>query len=136
MNKILQIEKADKVILPELSYKIVGAVFDVFNELGWGFTEKDYQRALAEELKTQGLEFKREVYIPLEYKAKNIGKYFADFIVDDKILLELKVVQKFGYVHTQQVLTYLRSAGLKLGILLYFTREGVKYRRILNSSVA
>ncbi len=134
MNKILQMEKVDKVILPELSYKIVGAAFGVFNELGWGFTEKDYQRALVEELQSSGLEFQREVYIPLEYKAKNIGKYFADFIVDRKILLELKAVQKFGYVHTQQVLTYLRSAGLKLGILLYFTREGVKYRRILNSS--
>ncbi len=135
MNKILQIENPKKVILPDLSYKIVGAAFSTFNELGWGFTEKDYQRGLAEEFRLLNLEFKREVYIPLEYKAKNIGKYFADFIVNDKILLELKVVPKFGYVHTQQVLTYLRSAGLKLGILLYFTREGVKYRRILNASI-
>ncbi|MEK7654364.1 MAG: GxxExxY protein [Patescibacteria group bacterium] len=135
MNKILRIKEADKIVLPELSYQVVGAAFDVFNELGWGYTEKDYQGALVEELKSLGLESQREVYIPLEYKAQNIGKYFADFIVDKKILLELKVVQKFGYVHTQQVLTYLRSAGLKLGILLYFTKEGVKYRRILSSSV-
>ncbi|MEK9154755.1 MAG: GxxExxY protein [Patescibacteria group bacterium] len=124
---------AEKIIFPELSYKIVGASFNIFNELGWGLPEKDYQKALKEELDELGLSYKQEAYIPLQYKAINIGRYFADFIVDDKILIEIKVVSKLGYAHVKQILTYLKAANLKLGILIYFTKEGIKYRRILNS---
>lgn len=125
----------NKIIFPDLSYKIVGSAFKVFNGLGWGLSEKSYQAALNNELKEKGIIFKREVYIPLEYKAQNIGKYYADFIAENKILIELKVVSKFGYVHARQVLNYLQAAGLKLGILLYFTKEGVKYRRIINPNI-
>ncbi|MBI4087592.1 MAG: GxxExxY protein [Candidatus Liptonbacteria bacterium] len=124
-----------KIVLPELSYSIIGAAFRVFNELGWGFSEKHYQGALAKELEDAGLLFRREVYIPFTYKSSTIGRYFADFIVNDKILLELKVVPKFGYVHLHQALGHLHSAKLKLGILIYFTREGIKYRRVVNPDV-
>ncbi len=120
------------LVLPELSYTVVGAGFAVFNELGWGFSERQYQQSLAKELADAGIKFKREVYIPFRYKNVNIGRYFADFIVEEKILLELKVVSQFGYVHAKQVSGYLKNARLRLGILLYFTREGVKYRRIVN----
>ena len=75
--------------------------------MGWGLPEKDYQNALAIELSKLKLIFTREVFVPLHYKTVNIGKYFADFIVDDKIILELKVVSKMGYTHSKQVLTYL-----------------------------
>ena len=124
-----------EIIFPELSYKIIGAAFQVFNEIGWGFPEKTYQNALDKEFKNLSLDHKRESYIELEYKTSNIGRYFADFIIEDKILLELKVISKLGYVHAKQVLTYLKSSGIKLGILLYFTKDGVKYRRILNPEV-
>ena len=126
---------ANKVIFPELSYKIVGAAFAVFNELGWGLPEKDYQLALSKELQAFNINHNREVYLPVKYKGESVGKYFADFVIDGKVLLELKVVSKLGYTHARQVLTYLKSAGIKLGILLYFTKDGVKYRRILNSEV-
>ncbi|MCX6702301.1 MAG: GxxExxY protein [Candidatus Wolfebacteria bacterium] len=129
----MQIESAKEIVLPDLSYKIIGAAFEVFNELGWGLPEKDYQIALSKELKELGFNVKREVYIPLKYKTSNISRYFADFVVDDKILLEIKVVSRLGYFHARQILTYLRTANLRLGILLYFTQEGVKYRRVLNS---
>ncbi len=132
----MRIKKLTKeLVFPGLSYKIIGASFKVFNELGWGLPEKDYQNALSKELKEAEINFKQEVYIPLQYKSLNIGRYFADFIIEDKVLLELKVVPKLGYTHSKQILTYLRISGIKLGILLYFTKEGVKYRRILNSKV-
>lgn len=88
-----------EIIFSDLSYKIIGASFKVFNELRWGLSEKDYQKALEE----------------------------------DKILIEIKTVFKLGYVHAKQILNYLRVSNIKLGILIYFTKEGVKYRRILNS---
>mgnify|MGYP001558625007 CR=1 FL=1 len=123
------------LIFPDLSYKIIGAAFRVFNELGWGLPERDYQKALAKEFDILNLEYQRECFVPLKYKGENLSSYFADFLVSRKILLELKVVPKLGYTHSRQVLTYLKSAGVKLGILVYFTREGVKYRRVLNSEV-
>jgi GxxExxY protein len=126
--------KENKIVFPDLSYKIVGAAFQVFNDLGWGLSEKDYQSALSKELSDLELDFKREVYIPFYYKNSNLSRYFADFIIEGKILLELKVVSRLGYMHTKQILNYLRNGNLKLGILLYFTKEGVKYRRVLNSS--
>lgn len=127
--------KNQELIFPELSYKVIGASFKVFNELGWGLSEKDYQRALEKEFKEIKLNFKKEIYIPLKYKTENISRYFTDFIINDKILLELKVVPKLGYTHTKQLLTYLKIANIKLGILIYFTKEGIKYRRVLNSQI-
>ena len=127
--------KIQGLIYPELSYKIVGSGFNVFNELGAGLSEKIYQAALAKEFAHKNIFFEREVYIPLEYQNENVGRYFADFIVDNKVIVELKVVSKLGYAHTKQLLGYLRSSRIKLGILLYFTNEGVKYRRVLNSMV-
>ncbi|MBI2623121.1 MAG: GxxExxY protein [Candidatus Liptonbacteria bacterium] len=120
------------IVHPESSFKVMGACFNVYNELGWGLSEKQYQQALAKEFTDRGIRFRREVFIPLEYKQVNVGRYFADLVVEGKILLELKVVSVLGYIHAKQVLGYLRGGNLRIGILVYFTKEGVKYRRILN----
>lgn len=126
-------EGKKELIYPELSYKIVGVAFGVFNEVGYGLPEKVYQKALEREFELQGIPFERECYLPAKYKGENILQYFADFVVDKRIVIELKVVKKLTYSHARQLLTYLRNSGIRLGILLYFTSEGVKYRRIINS---
>ncbi|MBI2604227.1 MAG: GxxExxY protein [Candidatus Harrisonbacteria bacterium] len=128
-------EGQNEIIYKTLSFDIIGAAFKVSNTLGWGLAERSYQRALAEELNLRNIKFRREVYIPLRYESVNIGRYFADFVVEDKILLELKVVSQLGYVHLRQLFQYLRSAGIRLGILVYFTKEGVKYRRVVNPEI-
>ena len=122
------------IVYAELSYQIMGATFRVYNTLGWGFSESHYQMSLEKELEKCGLDVRREVYLPLKYQDKTIAKSFADFIVENKIVLELKVVSKLGYANVKQVYAYLKSSGIKLGILIYFTRDGIKYRRVLNSS--
>lgn len=76
-------KRTGKIVYPELSYKIIGASFTVFNELGWGLSELNYQRALAKEFEKNGIDFKREVYVPVEYRTLRVGRYFADFIVDN-----------------------------------------------------
>lgn len=119
---------------PELSYDIIGANFRIFNKIGWGHRELYYQRALARELELLGLSFKRETVILLRYENKIIGRYVPDFIVEDKVILELKVVSKLGYTHIHQVLPYLKETNLKLAILIYFTKDGVKYRRVINAN--
>lgn len=124
-----------ELVFPKLSYQLVGAAFRVDNELGWGLVEKQYQQALAAELDAMHMSYTREMPIPLQYRGKKLSTYYADFVVEGdegKILLEVKVVRTLGYAHTKQVMSYLVSAGLRLGIVLYFTKDGVKYRRVLN----
>jgi len=124
----------NKIIYPDLSYKIIGTAFRVFNNVGFGMSEKYYQEAFATELQGEKIPYEKEKFIKLEYNNQNIGRYFLDFVIDNKIVIELKVRPRFGYVHIKQAMGYLRSGDYKLAILIYFTNDGVKYRRILNSS--
>lgn len=125
-----------EIIFPELSYQIIGAAFSVSNELGYGLPEKAYQDALAKEFTARKIEFKRESYLPLQYRGQHLGKYFADFIVEGEIVVETKVLKKLGYVQVKQIMGYLHTSGMKLGILIYFTSEGVRHRRVINAKTA
>lgn len=122
----------NKVNYPELSYRIVGILFDVYNELGYGYQEKYYQRAVKRLLNKEKIKHQKELSCPLSMAGKSIGRYQLDFLVDDKIVLELKVADSFYPRHIKQVLGYLKANNLKLGILAIFTKDGLKYRRILN----
>ena len=123
----------EKVIYPELSYKIIGLAFEVFNSTGYGMNEKYYQKAFAVALEKEKINFARELFVQLTFKDKKIGSYFLDFLIDDKIIVELKTRFRLGYIHVKQVISYLKTTGHKLAILVYFTHDGVKYRRILNA---
>ena len=122
----------DKVIYPDLSYRIVGIVFSVFNDLGYGYQEKYYQRALSVRLREQNIVFKEQVYCPLMYQGKKIGSYFFDFLIEDKIVLELKRADYFSKSAIDQVYAYLKARQLQLGIIVIFTSKGVKFKRVLN----
>lgn len=122
-----------KIIYPDLSYKIIGACFEIHRELGGKYQEKYYQRALEIKLKELGIPFRKELCVPLKFSGQDIGKYFIDFLVNNKVVVELKVVPNFSPIDFKQVSAYLKSNGLKLGILLNFKGSVVTYRRILNS---
>lgn len=122
----------NKIIYPELSYKIVGVLFKVHNELGNKYQEKYYQRAIAIELANQKINFKKEVLVDLIYGNEKIGKYFLDFLVEDKIVLEIKATDKFKVSDYKQVSAYLKSKDMKLGILANFRTEQITYKRIIN----
>ena len=124
-----------ELIYPELSFNIIGIVFKIFNQLGYGYQEKHYQRALASELKKESIDFSREKEVEIKYNGELIGKYYLDFIVDKKIILELKVLPTFKSSNLRQTLEYLNATKLKLAILIYFTPEGVKYRRVVNPNI-
>lgn len=118
----------------ELSYKIVGALFNVYNSLGGGYQEKYYQRAIAKELSNQRIGFKEQVYIPLYYGKENIGRYFLDFVINEKIVLEIKAGSKFYIKDIKQILAYLKANNIQLGILANFSRQGLQLKRILKGS--
>lgn len=127
-------EKKD-LICPDLSYKLVGLAFKVYNNLGYGYQEKYYQRAFAHELEKESIVYKKELVVKVKYDGTDIGRYTLDFIVEDKIIVELKVASEFRYKYIRQVLEYLNETNKKLAILIYFTKEGVRYRRIVNPKV-
>ena len=120
-----------ELIHKELSYEIVGILYTVYKGLGGGYQEKYYQRAIALELEKRGLKFKREVLVPLEFGGKSIGRYFVDFVIEDKIVLEIKVQSRFYPRDVKQILSYLKITGVPLGILANFARNGLLFKRVL-----
>ncbi len=115
----------------ELSYRIVGALFDVYNNLGGGYQEKYYQRAVSKEFKNRNIKFEEQIIIPLSFKGNSIGKYFLDFLIEDKIVLEIKAANKFYIRDIKQVLAYLKATNKSLGILANFNRNNLQFKRIL-----
>ncbi len=120
------------LVLPELSYQIVGILFDVNNSIGYGHLERVYQGAVAEALKANKLKFKEQVPFSIEYQGKKIGKYRLDFLIEDKVVLEIKQGERFLRGNISQVNAYLKSTGLKLAILANFTPQGVLFKRLVN----
>lgn len=123
----------NKIFYPELSYKITGILFKVHNELGNKYQEKYYQKAIEIELSNQKLKFKKELSVNLEYDNKKIGKYFLDFLIEDKIILEIKATTSIRVSDYKQISAYLKSKNIKLGILANFRSEKLTFKRILNS---
>lgn len=121
-----------ELIYPKLSYKLIGVAYKIYNSLGFGLQEKYYQRAFERELIGLLVSYKKEYKIDLNYEGEKIGKYFLDFVVDDKIVIELKVAPRLRHVHIKQVFEYLKVLNKKLAILIFFTDQGVRYRRIIN----
>ncbi len=112
-----------------LTWKIIGAAIEVHRELGPGLLESLYEDALCYELDETGLSFQRQMPISVKYKSWSIGNLIADVVVEDKVILELKAVEKLAPIHTTQMLTYLKVTRLSLGLLLNFNvttlRDGV-----------
>ena len=111
----------------DISYKIRGAIFDIYNELGAGLLESVYVAALEWELLNQGLQVKREVPVPVHYKEVKMDLGFRmDLLVENKVIIEVKSVENLAEVHHKQVLTYLKITKLKLGILVNFNVANIK----------
>lgn len=121
-----------RLIYSDLTHEIIGSLFEVFNNLGFGRKENIYQKALAQELSQGKINYAQQVYSKISYKGKTIGKYYFDFFIDDKVIVEIKVRNYFSIKDINQLYEYLKSSNLKLGIIAHFTKSGVKYKRVVN----
>lgn len=121
-----------EIIYKDLSYEIIGIAFRINSLLGSGLDEKAYQLAFGELLKEEKLSFKRELYFPVKINEKVIAKKYFDFIVEDKVVVEIKVGNRDYREVCGQIFHYLKMSKLKLGIVLRFTKDGVKVKRIPN----
>ena len=120
------------LLYAEESFKINGAIYEVHKALGPGLLEKVYQEALEKELKLQGIPFEREKSFTITYKGEELEqKYIADFVIYDKIVVELKAVEELLPVHKAQVINCLALTGYKLGLLVNFNARQVKPERIV-----
>jgi GxxExxY protein len=115
----------------KITYEINGAVFEVNRILGFGFLEKVYENALLFELKNRGLKAKNQVPISVGYKDKIVGEYFADIIVENKIVIEIKAINKLLKIHEAQILNYLKATEFKVGLLINFTYPKAEIKRFI-----
>jgi GxxExxY protein len=114
----------------ELTYKIIGVFYDVYNELGHGFLESVYQKCLGLALQAEGLDARWPVAIPVWFRGQQVGQFEGDMLVERSVLLELKAVRALDGSHQAQLLNYLRATDVEVGLLLNF---GVKpeFKRLL-----
>lgn len=122
-----------EIFYKEECKEIYGLLFKIQNELGTNFQEKHYQKAFESLLVKNNIPYKKEVPLEVQYSGASLGKFSADFIIRDKILLEFKCTPVITEEHIKQVLRYLRAANLKLGLIVNFRVRPLKPIRVLNS---
>jgi GxxExxY protein len=125
-------DDTNSLLYQNLSYAIIGVLFDVYNELGYGYQEKYYYRAVKNKLAEKGLVIKEQLLTPLTIGGKSIGRYYLDFLINGKVVLELKVANQIYPKHIKQVLGYLKANHLRVGIIGAFTKDGVLLKRVIN----
>ncbi len=119
--------------LNKLTEKIIGLAIKVHKELGPGFVERIYQRALYLEFKNNHLQFEREKKIPVYYNKALLGYEKVDFLIQGVIIVELKCVSEISDIHKAQVLSYLKAANTPLGLIINFARPTIEIKRLINS---
>lgn len=116
----------------ELTYEIIGAAMEVHATLGPGFLESVYQEALAIEFSTRGIPFDPEKRLDIFYKGIKLEKHFeADFICDNKVIVEIKALSALTNEHQSQVLNYLKATGIKVGLLINFGSKSLEHKRMI-----
>ena len=121
----------DKILYKDLSYKIVGLAMEAHNKLGYGFLEKVYENALMVLLRKEGIKAERQAPITVYFDGEVVGDYYADILIDNKIILELKAAVNIADTHRAQTLNYLKATGLRLAMILNFGKERLEYERLV-----
>ena len=114
----------------DITSKIISAFYTVYNTLGYGFLEKVYENALIIELEKRGLSVRQQVPIQVYYEGKVVGEYFADLLINDKVIVELKAAKEIVDAHEAQLVNYLKATNIEVGLLLNFGTEAKFKRKI------
>ena len=119
----------------ELTKSIIGIYYNVYNELGFGFLEKVYHKALVIELKRNGYKIDSEKKVNVYYKNEVVGEYIPDIIINDAVIVELKCVEYLTDIHENQLLNYLKATECEVGLILNFGKDPQFIRKIFTSLV-
>jgi len=123
----------ERELINNLIEKVIGAVYEVSNVLGAGFLEKVYERALVKELTLRGLHAEVQYPIQVAYKGETVGDYYADILVERKLIVELKCAERLGNDHLAQCLNYLKATGHRIALLVNFQHPKVEWKRVVNN---
>lgn len=118
----------------ELTEKVLAACFEVTNELGAGFVESVYEKALIIALRDAGVEAKAQVPIPVLFRGQSVGDFFADVLVAGKVILELKACRALLPEHQAQLINYLNATGVEVGLLVNFGNPRLEYKRLYRTN--
>ncbi len=121
-------------IYSDITEKIIQCFYTVYNSLGNGFLEKVYEKALSIELRRAGLQIEVQCPIKVYYQNEIVGEYFADIIVNDSVIVELKAIDSLNAVHGNQLVNYLKATGIEVGLLLNFGPKPEIKRKIYTTS--
>lgn len=116
----------------EITELIIKAYYNVYNQLGYGFLERVYQRAMMIELCKFAINCEQQKNLKVFYEGFEVGDYYADLVVDDKVIVELKAVEKLAPEHEVQLVNYLKATGIEVGLLLNFGPRAQIKRRVLS----
>jgi GxxExxY protein len=113
----------------EITGAVIGCAFDVINELGTGFLESVYQNAMIVALEQKGLAVRSQCPIGVVFRGRNVGDFYADLLVADKVIVELKAVKAMAPEHQAQVINYLNATGIEVGLLINFGNQSLDWKR-------
>ena len=122
--------KIDRMLHQEITERILAACFEVAGELGAGFLESVYEKALLIALRQKGLEAEEQCPIRVHFRGVPVGEFFADLLVEEKVVVELKAVKALAPEHQAQVINYLKATGIEVGLLVNFGSPKIEYRRL------
>lgn len=120
------------MLYEDITQKVLGAAFEVINELGAGFLESVYHKAMLVALRQKGVKVESEFPLAVMFRGQNVGQFYADLLVEGKIIVELKAVQALTPEHKAQVINYLKATGMEVALLINFGHPKLEYRRLDN----
>lgn len=120
-----------ELLYKEITQEIIGAAFEVYKILGYGFLEKVYENALIEELKRRRIKANQQQPVKVFYKEVLVGEYVSDLFVEGKVIVELKAEKKYNSEHEAQLLNYLKASNIKVGLLINFGRLKCEFKRLI-----
>ncbi len=129
-----RIGASEGLLYGSLTRSIIGCAFDVINELGHGFLESVYENALILALEDTGLTVESQKAIDVSFRGRTVGNFYADLMVEDKVIVELKAVSTLTPEHNAQVINYLNATGIRVGLLINFGNQRLQYKRLTPSN--
>ncbi len=120
------------LVYEELTEKVIGICFEVSNELGSGFLESVYQKALTIALTQKGLTVEEQVPLKVKFRGQVVGDFYPDILVNGKLILELKSIKSISSEHEAQMINYLKATGLNVGLIINFGRTKLEWKRLVS----
>jgi GxxExxY protein len=130
-NETIEEEAMGEFLRGEITEQIIGAAFQVWKILGYGFLEKVYENALMVELKLRGLAVEQQFSIDVRYKGVMVGQYAADLFAENKVIVELKAEKEYNSKHEAQLLNYLKGTGVRVGLFVNFGEKKCQFERLV-----